>query len=58
MIGELHASAALPLGKEHLVPLDRRMGGQKSRSEHYGEEIVPFANRTPAVQPVARRYAD
>jgi hypothetical protein len=34
--GELHAPAALPPGKEHL--LDRRLGRPQSRSEHGGEE--------------------
>jgi hypothetical protein len=36
--GRLHAPAALPPGKEPLVPLDRRLGGPQSRSGRGGEE--------------------
>jgi len=32
--GQLHASAALPAGKEPPVPLDRRLGGPQSQSGH------------------------
>jgi hypothetical protein len=42
VIGQLHASAALPL-----APLDRRLGGHKSRSERYGEEILPCRGSNP-----------
>jgi hypothetical protein len=37
-------------------PLDRRLGGPKSRSKGSGEEKnfpAPAGNRTPVVQPVA-----
>jgi hypothetical protein len=36
--GQLHAPAALPAGKEPLVPLDRKLGGPQSRSGRGGEE--------------------
>jgi hypothetical protein len=36
--GQLHAPAALPPGKETLVPMDRRLGGPQSRSGRGGEE--------------------
>jgi hypothetical protein len=36
--GQLHPPAALPPGKEPLVPLDRRLGGPQSRSTCDGEE--------------------
>jgi hypothetical protein len=36
--GQLHALAALPLGKEPPYPLDRRLGGPQSRSGRGGEE--------------------
>jgi hypothetical protein len=56
--GELHAPGALPPEKE--APVDSRLGGPQSRSGRYGEEKshAPARNRTPAVQPVARRYTD
>jgi hypothetical protein len=36
--GQLHAPAALPLGKESPVPMDRKLGWPQSRSEHGGKE--------------------
>jgi hypothetical protein len=36
--GQLHASAALPPGKDPRYPLDRRLGGPQNRSERGGEE--------------------
>jgi hypothetical protein len=36
--GQLHASAALSQGKSPSYPLDRRLGGPRSRSGHGGEE--------------------
>jgi hypothetical protein len=41
-------------------PLDRRLGGPQSWPGRYAEEknLAPAGNRTPAVQPVARRYTD
>jgi hypothetical protein len=57
MNGQLHAPAALPPGKEHRYPLDRRLGGPQSRSGHSGEEknsnMAPAENQTPVVQIVA-----
>jgi hypothetical protein len=40
--------------------LDRRLGGPQSRSGRCGEEnnLAPAGIRTPAVQPIARRYTD
>jgi hypothetical protein len=35
---QLHAPAALPPGKDPLVPLDRRLDGPQSRSERGGLE--------------------
>jgi hypothetical protein len=35
---QFHAPAALPPGKEPLVPIDRRLGGPQSRSGRCGEE--------------------
>jgi len=37
--GQLHAPAALPPGKEPLVPIDRRLGGPQSRFGHSGGEV-------------------
>jgi hypothetical protein len=34
--GQLHALAALHLEKESWCPLDGRVGGSQSQSEHYG----------------------
>jgi hypothetical protein len=36
--GELRATADLPSGKKHLVPLDRKLGGPQSHSGRGGEE--------------------
>jgi hypothetical protein len=52
--GQLHSPAALLPRKEPLVPLGSRLGGPQSRSGHCGEQT----NRTPVVQPVARRCTD
>jgi hypothetical protein len=58
--GQLHAPAALPQGNHPRYPLDRRLSGSQSLSGRFGEEtnLAPAGNRTPAVQPVARRYTD
>jgi hypothetical protein len=49
--------AALPRAKSRRYPLDRRLGGPQSLSGRYGEEktIARAQNRTPVIQPVARR---
>jgi hypothetical protein len=39
--GQLHATAALPAGKSPWYPLDRRLGGNQSRSGGGGEEKNP-----------------
>jgi len=36
--GQLHAPAALPVGKDPLVCIGRRMTGPQSQSEHGGED--------------------
>jgi hypothetical protein len=49
-----------PGGNRFRSPLDKRLGGPWSLSGRYGQEenVVIAGNRTPAVQPVARRYID
>jgi hypothetical protein len=49
-----------PGGNWRRYPLDRKLGGPQSRYRRYREEknLAPAGIRTPAVQPVARRYAD
>jgi hypothetical protein len=42
--GQIHAPAALPLGKEPPVPLDR-LGGLQNRSGTSGEETNPCIYR-------------
>jgi hypothetical protein len=61
--GQLRAPAALPQGRRPWYPLDRRLGGPQSRSEHGGEEKNSQPRResnprTPIVQPIAQRYTD
>jgi hypothetical protein len=36
--GQIHDPAALPPGKEHRYPIDRRLGGPQSRSGRGDEE--------------------
>jgi hypothetical protein len=56
--GQLHAPAALFSAKEPRYPLDRRLGGPQSRSEHGGEKnSQPLAGlELPIIQPAAQRY--
>jgi hypothetical protein len=61
--GQLHAPAALPLGKSPRYPFYRRLGGPQSRSGQYGE--VKIFTQTGlelplplVVQPVVSRYTD
>jgi len=54
--GQLHAPAALLPAKGPWYPLDRRMGGPQSRSEHGGEEksSQPLSGlESPIIQPSA-----
>jgi len=44
MIGQLHAPAALTLGKIPRYQLDMRLGGPQSRFGHAGEEKIPSGN--------------
>jgi hypothetical protein len=50
MSGQLHAPAALPLGKCPRYPFYRKLGGPQSRSRRYGEVKIfyPIGTRTPA----------
>jgi hypothetical protein len=59
MSGQLHAPAALPLGKESLVPLDRRLGWPQSRSGRHGEEkiLTLTGTRTPTPRSSSRRQS-
>jgi hypothetical protein len=45
-------------GKSPRYSFNRKLGGPRSQSGRYGERIffAPAGNRTPAFQPVARRY--
>jgi hypothetical protein len=52
MTGQLHASVALPPGKQPGVP-NGYEGGPQSRSGHCGENSCAAGNRTQAIQPVA-----
>jgi hypothetical protein len=55
---QLHATAALPPGKEPLVPIERRLGGPQNRSGRGGEEknSQPLPGLEPPInQPVAQR---
>jgi hypothetical protein len=50
-----------PGGRETQVPTEQKAGWASGHSGCYGEETKSLAstwNRTPAVQPVARRYTD
>jgi hypothetical protein len=49
VIDQLYAPAALPPGKEPLVPLDRRLGGPQKRSGHGGEE--KNSQSPPGIEP-------
>jgi len=40
--GERHAPAALPPGMDRRYPLDKRLGGPKSWSEHRGYRKNPL----------------
>jgi hypothetical protein len=49
MSGQLHAPAALTMGKYPRYPLDRKLGGSQRSSGHGGKEInirVPSRNST------------
>jgi hypothetical protein len=52
--GELHVPAALPPGKSHPYPLDRRLGGILDVVKK--KKICLCRNQTRAVQPVDRLY--
>jgi hypothetical protein len=57
--GQLHAPAALPPGKEPLVPIGWGLGGPQSRSGRggVGKSSQPFPGlEPPIIQPVAQRY--
>jgi hypothetical protein len=53
--GQLHAPAALPPGKEPLIPTDRRLDGPQSWSGRGGEEKnsqLLSGLELPIIQPV------
>jgi hypothetical protein len=57
--GQLHAPAALPSGKEPLVPIVQETGWAQSRSQLGSEEknSHPLLGlEPPIIQPVAQRY--
>jgi hypothetical protein len=61
MSGQLHAPAALPLGKEPLVPIGQEAGWAPEPfwTRWFREKFpAPTGNLTPIVQPVAQRYTD
>jgi hypothetical protein len=60
---QLHAPAAVSVGKSPRYPLDRRLRGSHTRSGRRGEEktVDPTGTRTPTpgvIQSVADRYTD
>jgi hypothetical protein len=57
--GQLHILGTLPLGKESLVPIVRRLGGPQSRYVHSGEEKNSqplLVLKPPIIQPIAQHY--
>jgi hypothetical protein len=58
--GELNFLLLYIQGNSHQYPLDKRLGGLRSRSRHYGEEtnLAPAGNQTPVVQSVTYLYTD
>jgi hypothetical protein len=58
--GQHHAPAALyPRGKDPRHPLDRRLGGPRSRSGKVEEKSFAYVeDRTPVVQFVANYYTE
>jgi hypothetical protein len=57
--GQVHATAALPQGKSPCYPLDRRLGGPRSRSGRDSEEknSQPLPGlEPPIIQPVVHSY--
>jgi hypothetical protein len=59
MSGQLHAPAALPPGKEHLVPIGYGAGWAPEPvwTLWWREKFpAPGGTRTPIIQPVAQRY--
>jgi hypothetical protein len=59
--GQLHVPAALPTGKEPLIPTDRRLGGPQNQSRLGGEEkeFHPLSGlESPIIQLVTQRYTN
>jgi hypothetical protein len=59
--GQLHASAALPTGKNPRYLLDKRLSGPPEpvwTLWSTEKSLAPARNRTLAVHSVARRYTD
>jgi hypothetical protein len=58
---QLHAPAALLLGRKSQCQLDRRLTGPHSGSGRYGfkrKSLVLVGNRTPGVQPLTPRSTE
>jgi hypothetical protein len=59
--GQIHTSAALPLGKEPAIPIGEEAGWDPESVWSWCRRVkfpTPVGNRTPIVQPVASRYTD
>jgi hypothetical protein len=58
--GQVHSPVALPGGNCPRYPLDGRLVGPQSRSGRCAgkKNLDPAENRTPATQPLARRYTN
>jgi hypothetical protein len=59
--GQLHAPAALPLGKETMVPIGQESGWTPEPVRMISKNFSPYRDSKSdlsAVQPVASRYAD
>ena len=58
VVGQRHAPATLPPGKETRYPLYRRLGGTQGRSGRVQKISSPPGFDTRTVQPVSIRYTD
>jgi hypothetical protein len=57
--GQLHAPVALPPGKQPPVRTESEVGSEPVWTLWSGQKSLSASgNRTPAVQPLARRYTD
>jgi hypothetical protein len=60
MSGQHHVTAALPPGKEAPVPIGQEVGWtpEPGWTTWRREKYCPTGIRTPAIQPISRRYTD